>query len=131
MSLQDPSICGSVTYNAIFGTARGHFPPILTKSSPIQTVQSDEHIVEKVLSYRKRERGFYFLAIMKGELFDGAAWKPTRNFVHQNNAVTEILQEYLHKKNTLPLHAFPYLIVFNAPWDRISWSLTCISPKLC
>ena len=76
--------------------------PVQARPEPIPTVHGEEHIVGKILSHRKRGRGYQFLTLMKGEPEHDATWQPTRDFVDSDGTVTDVWHDYIVRHNLLP-----------------------------
>ena len=59
-------------------------------------------MVGKILSHRKRGRGYQFLTLMKGDPDHDAVWQPTRDFVDSDGTVTDVWHKYIVENHLLP-----------------------------
>lgn len=75
---------------------------VTSDKNPLTTLHSNEHVVEKILTWRKRGRELEVLTLRKEEWLLDAIWQPKIDFAYQNDTVKEILQKYLKEKNALP-----------------------------
>ncbi len=69
--------------------------PLPETSVPVETPEGPEFVVEEILSYRKRGRGYQFLTLMKGAPRHEASWQPTRDFIDSDGTVTAALYYYV------------------------------------
>lgn len=76
--------------------------PMLEKRNPIPAIGGDEHVVEKILSQRKKGREFQFLTLTKGLPTHDAVWKPTKDFADRDGTVTDVWHDYIWKRGFLP-----------------------------
>lgn len=59
-------------------------------------------IIEKILSHRRRGRGWQFLAQFKNVPPHEAEWMPLRNFVDSDQTITKALHDYITSVGILP-----------------------------
>jgi len=76
--------------------------PRAQKPAPVPAVDGVEHVVDQILSHRKRGRGYQFLTLMIGDPTNDATWQPTKDFLDKDGTVTKIWQEYIRKHHLLP-----------------------------
>lgn len=70
---------------------------------PMHVDQSGEalYIVEKILSHRRRGRGYQFLTLLKGTPQHDAEWQPVRDFVDSDGTMNQEFDKYIKQNNIL------------------------------
>ena len=76
--------------------------PVRKPPAPVPTIDGDEHVVDRILSHRKRGKGYQFLTLMKNALHHDATWQPSRDFVDKDGTVTDVWLDYIREHNILP-----------------------------
>lgn len=72
------------------------------RPAPVLIIEGEEHVVDTVLSHRKRWRAFQFLTLMKGGPPYGAVCKPTKYFADNGETVTDAWQKSFQDHGILP-----------------------------
>lgn len=57
--------------------------------------------VDRILSHRRRGRGWQFLTLYKNAQFHDAEWKPVRDFFDSDNSITKALHDYIIENDML------------------------------
>lgn len=69
-------------------------------------VEGDEHVTDKIVSYRKIGCGGQFLMIMEGEPKLDATLQAVSDFVGMDGTVTQVVKDYICDKDILHQYHF-------------------------
>lgn len=74
---------------------------VVDKPDPVPAVEGTEFVVDKILSHRKRGRGYQFLTLMKGDPTHEAEWQPMRDFIDKDGTMNENFLSYIKGQGIL------------------------------
>lgn len=63
----------------------------------VPSIKEQQHVSDKILRHRKKQRGFPSFTLMKDELQDDAVRQPTEEVLCNDGIVTEAWQKYIQE----------------------------------
>lgn len=91
-----------VSFTAAYGRKTKDIGQVVAERHiTVPSMEREEHVLDELLCHWKRQSGFQFLILMKGDAAYDSVWTVTENFVNYDGIVSEHWKNYTWKHGIL------------------------------